>query len=144
MDELRDQFLLEGRELAQQAAADLLALERSPGDAALIARVFRAVHTMKGGAGLFDLGPLSSLLHVAEDLLSALRSGAMAPTASTIGALVGTIVQVERWLDDFEAAGRLPADAAAQGQKLERTLSAASGGPDAPATPAAPVDDAGW
>jgi two-component system chemotaxis sensor kinase CheA len=144
MDELRDQFLLEGRELAQQAAADLLALERNPADAGLIAKVFRAVHTMKGGAGLFDLGPLGSLLHVAEDLLDGLRNKAFAADTATISALIGTIVQVERWLDDFERAGKLPADAAKQGSLLEAALRRASGGRVADTKPAAPAADADW
>ena len=39
MDELAEQFLLEGRELVQQATEDLLALERAPGDAARLGEV---------------------------------------------------------------------------------------------------------
>jgi len=144
MDELRDQFLLEGRELAQQAAADLLALERDPADASLIARVFRAVHTMKGATGLFDLGPLGSLLHVAEDLLDGLRSKVLRPDTAMMSALIGTIVQVERWLDDFEAAGKLPTDAAERGRASEAALRQASGGRIAEAASAASAADTGW
>ena len=144
MDELRDQFLLEGRELAQKAAADLLALERNPADAGLIAGVFRAVHTMKGGAGLFELGPLGSLLHVAEDLLDGLRNKALAADTAMISALIGTIMQVERWLDDFERTGKLPNDAAQQGGKLETALRHASGGQVADTKPSLPAADADW
>jgi two-component system chemotaxis sensor kinase CheA len=144
MDELRDQFLLEGRELAEQAGADLLTLERDPGNADLIARIFRAVHTMKGGAGLFDLGPLGSLLHAAEDLLDGLRRGVHAPDTAAISALIGAIVQVGRWLDDFERIGKLPGDAAKQGRSLEAVLRQACDGRAAEAMPAGPASDAQW
>jgi two-component system chemotaxis sensor kinase CheA len=128
MDELRDQFLLEGRELGQLAATSLLALERDPTDADLIAKVFRAVHTIKGGAGLFDLAPLGSLLHAAEDLLDGLRRRTLILDAAMISALIGAVVQVERWLDDFEATGSLPREAATHGLALEAALRQACGG----------------
>lgn len=145
MDELRDQFLLEGRELAQQAAGDLLALERDPADTARIARVFRAVHTLKGAAGLFDLRPFGALLHTAEDLLDGLRNRAFSADNAMMSALIGTIVQVERWLDDFEAAGGLPPDAAEQGRALEAALRTASAGRIAGGTiPALPATDTAW
>lgn len=136
MDELRDQFLLEARELARQAADELLALERDPEDAQAIDRVFRAVHTMKGGTGLFDLAPLGALLHAAEDLLDELRHRRLAAGQAMISALIGTIMQTERWLDAFEEDGGLPDNAAVLGRGLEAALRAAAGG-DGPA-PAAP------
>ncbi len=67
MDELLEQFLIEGRELVQVAGDDLLALERDPGDAARIDSAFRAVHTLKGSAGLFAFAPMTRTLHAAED-----------------------------------------------------------------------------
>jgi two-component system chemotaxis sensor kinase CheA len=47
-----EQFLIEGRELVEQAVNDLLALETHPGEAAHLDGVFRAVHTLKGAAGM--------------------------------------------------------------------------------------------
>ena len=75
MDELLAQFLLAGPELLEQANDALVALERAPGDFARLNDAFRAVHTLKGSVGLFDLPPLESLLHAAEDILSGLREG---------------------------------------------------------------------
>jgi len=54
MNEFLDQFLLESRELVEQASADLLVLERNPLDKATLDSAFRAFHTLKGGAGIVD------------------------------------------------------------------------------------------
>ncbi len=79
MEDLLEEFLIEGRELVQAAGDDLLALERAPGDAARLDGAFRAVHTLKGGAALFaDLAPMVRALHAAEDLLGALQGGTAA------------------------------------------------------------------
>jgi two-component system chemotaxis sensor kinase CheA len=122
MDHLADQFLAEGRELVQQAADDLAALADRPDSPDLIDGVFRAVHTLKGSTGLFDLGPFGEMLHVAEDLLGALRKQALAAHPDIIEALVLCIDQSGRWLDAFEAKGALPPDAREVGARLRNDL----------------------
>jgi two-component system chemotaxis sensor kinase CheA len=54
MNAFIEQFLLESREHVEQATTDLLALEKDPGDKALLDGVFRAFHTLKGSAGIID------------------------------------------------------------------------------------------
>ena len=66
MEDLSDQFLVEGRELVQVASDDLAALAGQPDSPDLIDAVFRAVHTLKGSTGLFDLRPFGDMLHAAE------------------------------------------------------------------------------
>ncbi len=112
MDDLLEQFLLEGRELVQQAADDLLALERSPKDAARLDSLFRAVHTLKGSVGLFELVPMAQALHAAEDALAALRAGSWAPGADGFRALLACMAACQEWIEDFALAGALPATAA--------------------------------
>ena len=98
MDELLAQFLIEGPELVEQAVEALLALEQRPGDRAPIDDAFRAVHTLKGGVGLFDLPAMATVLHTAEDVLSAMRGGSGPIDAATIGRLLATLDQVQAWL----------------------------------------------
>ena len=124
MDELLDQFLIEGGELVQQASDDLLLLEKQPGDPALLDSCFRAVHTLKGSAGLFDYGPLERLLHAAEDFLGELRSGRLLTDRSVVDLLLVVVAQVERWLSDIGAVQVLPDDAAATAAQLSETLRA--------------------
>ncbi|MGE7368795.1 chemotaxis protein CheA [Neorhizobium sp. NPDC001467] len=96
MNELIEQFVIEARELVQQASEDLLMLENQPGDRERLESAFRAVHTLKGSVGLFDLGPMLDVLHRAEDLLSRARSGEIAVDA----ALIDPLMAVIDWVDD--------------------------------------------
>ena len=122
MEDLSDQFLVEGRELVQVASDDLAALAGQPDSPDLIDAVFRAVHTLKGSTGLFDLRPFGDMLHAAEDLLGAVRKKAVTSSAEIVGTLVLCLDQAGRWLDAFEAEGALPPDAAQVGQHMQRDL----------------------
>jgi two-component system, chemotaxis family, sensor kinase CheA len=118
MDELLDQFLIEGRELVQLAADDLLALERDPADMARIDSVFRAVHTLKGSAGLFDFAPMTRALHAAEDLLGAVRARRLAAGRGVIDTLLACISATEAWFASITRTGGLPASAAEESEGL--------------------------
>lgn len=72
-----DEFLAEARELVQGIVVDVLALEEqgeSP-EPAILNRVFRAAHSLKGLAGMFGAQAVAQLAHALEDLLDALRLG---------------------------------------------------------------------
>ncbi len=75
MEDLIQVFLEESREILDQLEKDLLELEKDQSDAELIARIFRAAHTIKGSAGLTGLDDISSLAHRLEDVLDQVRSG---------------------------------------------------------------------
>jgi two-component system chemotaxis sensor kinase CheA len=71
---------------------------------------FRAVHTLKGSTGLFDLAPMGLMLHAAEDLLTLLR-GERTGSVEDFEALLSVLDQVDRWLDALDRTGLLPPDA---------------------------------
>lgn len=101
-DDLLDQFLIEGRELVERAAADLAVLERRADDREGLDGLFRTVHTLKGSAALFELPALTALLHAAETALEAARrEGGSAPELRAATARVLDIT--EAWLDALEA-----------------------------------------
>ena len=75
--ELRDDFLVEAGELIERLGEQLVALEAAPRDAELLNAVFRAFHTVKGGAGFLAIEPMVQLCHHCEDLLNEARSGAL-------------------------------------------------------------------
>jgi len=122
MDELIEQFLIEGRELVQQASDDLLALEENPSDLGRIDSAFRAVHTLKGSVGFFDFAPMGELLHRAEDLLGTVRSGRLAATKAILDVLLECIGASDAWIDSIERTGNLPPDADAQGRSLRAAM----------------------
>lgn len=122
MDELLAQFLVEGPELVQQGADALFALERTPGDRRSLDDAFRALHTLKGSAGLFDMPPLENALHAAEDALGAVREGRRQLTQAVLTALLAALTQTERWLTALQESGDLPPDALQIADALIRAL----------------------
>ncbi len=124
MNEFLEQFLVEARELVEQAAADLLALEREPGDRASLDGSFRAFHTLKGGAGIVDFAAMGRAMHAAEDVLSMVRRGDRAVTASLIGDCLACLDQVVQWLDSIEESGELPSGADAAAGRLAARFAA--------------------
>lgn len=69
------EFLIEARELLDGLGEQMVALERAPDDREALNAVFRAFHTIKGGAGFLDLAPMVALCHAVEDRISLARSG---------------------------------------------------------------------
>ena len=122
-DDLMVQFLSEGRELVASAEHDLASLARRPDDAGALDGCFRAIHTLKGSAGLFDLRPMSLMLHAAEDLLTLLRAERTG-VAEDFEALFSVVDTVDRWLDALDRTGVLPADADLAGESETRRLRA--------------------
>jgi two-component system chemotaxis sensor kinase CheA len=102
MNELLAQFVIEARELLEEAAADLLALERAPDDEGAINRVFRSVHTLKGSSGLFDARPLTEVLHAAEDIFQAVREHTLALRPEMVDLALKALDQVGLWIDQLE------------------------------------------
>ena len=68
-------FFQECDELLGDLEAGLLAIESGAADDETVNAVFRAVHSVKGGAGAFGLDALVRFAHVFETLLDEIRSG---------------------------------------------------------------------
>lgn len=86
--ELRNDFLVEAGELVQRLGEQLVGLEGAPRDADLLNAVFRAFHTVKGGAGFLAIEPMVQLCHHAEDLLNVARNGQLLLDANRMDALL--------------------------------------------------------
>lgn len=134
MNEFLEQFLIEGRELVEQATRDLLELEQRPADKERLDGAFRAFHTLKGAAGIVEFEPMSRALHVVEDALSAVRSGKQAVSPRLISSCLASLDQVIAWMRAIEAGDDLPTGADVQADKIVALFEAA------PAQPTAPVE----
>lgn len=91
MDELeaiKVTFFQECEELLADLEGGLLAMQEGSGDLETVNAVFRAVHSIKGGAGAFGLEPLVRFAHVFETLLDAVRSGAVPSTIELAAVLL--------------------------------------------------------
>jgi two-component system, chemotaxis family, sensor kinase CheA len=102
----REEFFSEAQEIVEGLGRDLLALDEAQKsghvDPDLINDVFRAVHTLKGLAGLFGATRMSSLSHKLEELLDDLRLGKVDVTAPVLDLLFlsvqlyGKLLQAEK------------------------------------------------
>ncbi len=75
LEQIKATFFQECEELLADLEAGLLALDAGQGDMETVNAVFRAVHSIKGGAGAFGLEPLVRFAHVFETTLDDMRSG---------------------------------------------------------------------
>lgn len=100
-DPILDEFLVESYESLDELDQDLIELEKNPSNETM-AKIFRAVHTIKGTSGFLALEKLESLTHVGENLLSKLRDGELEVTAENTTALLDLIDAVRAILGRIE------------------------------------------
>ncbi|WP_242342503.1 hybrid sensor histidine kinase/response regulator [Anaeromyxobacter terrae] len=72
-------FRIEARELLDGLSRGLLELERSPGDRAVVARLLRYAHTLKGAARVVQVQVIGDRAHAAEDALAEHRDEGAPP-----------------------------------------------------------------
>ncbi|MDE1991562.1 MAG: chemotaxis protein CheA [Rhizobiaceae bacterium] len=144
MDELMDQFAIEARELVQQASDDLLALERAPTDRGRLESAFRAIHTLKGSVGLFDLGPMHEVLHQAEELLTEARNTTIDIDAGFIDPLIAVVEWVDQCLDDIAREGKPSENLARQSKQILASLHAGETADDTPLAEIPPETVPDW
>ena len=138
MDEILSVFSVEAREQLEAMEAGLMQLEQGDRDPETINAVFRAAHTIKGGAGVVEIHSVEKFTHVLENVLDRLRNGeievsgdmisALLAGCDHIGALLGVVQAGEMEPDEeLKAAGELiteslrpflGAKAAAAGQEV--------------------------
>ena len=99
-------FFQECDELLGDLEAGLLAIEGGDTDLETVNAVFRAVHSVKGGAGAFGLEDLVRFAHVFETLLDEVRAGRKACDDT----MVKTLLRASDVLSDHIAAARGQAD----------------------------------
>ena len=141
-NELRQDFLVEAGELIERLGEQLVGLESAPGDSELLNAVFRAFHTVKGGAGFLALEPMVVLCHHAEDLLNEARNGAVVLDAAYMDALLEALDLLTAMMRALADATPLAVPPPALLQRLlPRTAAVVAAPVAAPVDPNAPIDD---
>ena len=142
-------FLEEARDLLKEAEDSLLHLENRPDDDDAINALFRAVHTLKGSAGIFSLDPLVALAHQLENLLMGVRDGVRSLDAALTSLMLQCMDELGVMLDSIDPQSvSMPAHTARQAALLA-ALAAQQGTvpavPDEPVSPtAAPGEPQTW
>ncbi|PTU73346.1 chemotaxis protein CheA [Pseudomonas mangrovi] len=113
-------FVEEARDLARQAEEYLLLLDTQPGNEDAINGLFRAMHTLKGSAGLFSLTPLVDFTHRLENLLMAVRDGQRQLDPTLISIMLRCVDEVGSMIELIDpASGQLEVDTTHQQQLLQ-------------------------
>ncbi|MGB6130313.1 MAG: chemotaxis protein CheW [Acidobacteriaceae bacterium] len=100
------EFLVESHENLSRLDQELVELEQRPQDSALLASIFRTIHTIKGTCGFFAFSTLERITHQAETLLSQLRDGKRKLTPSLISLILETVDATRKVLAAIEADGK--------------------------------------
>jgi two-component system chemotaxis sensor kinase CheA len=77
MDKFKEKFIEEATENIAELEDALLALETNPEDPELVERVFRSMHTLKGGGSMFGFQKLSDFTHHLENIYDRVREGSL-------------------------------------------------------------------
>lgn len=136
LDENELIFVTESRELLEDMEEALLELERSPNDADLINRVFRAAHTIKGSAGLFGFDQVISFTHVVENVLDDVRNCLIAVNPDLISLLMKSNDFIVTLIDGIGTDQKSDAE---EEKSLLELLAAFKSGGDVVAKPSGPV-----
>ncbi len=108
MDELLNDFLAETTEHLDAASTQLVQFESEPSNSAIVASIFRLVHTIKGTCGFLGLTRLEAIAHVAEAAISRLREGRTA-TPELVTLILAAVDRIKLILSEIEANAAEPA-----------------------------------
>ena len=103
MDDLTREFLIESQEGLDRMERCMTELETQPKDAALLADIFRSVHTIKGTTGFLGFKRLEKLAHAGENLLGLLREGKLEADGPIITGLLALLDGLRSILKSIEA-----------------------------------------
>ncbi|MBU1564351.1 MAG: chemotaxis protein CheW [Proteobacteria bacterium] len=101
-DEILQGFIEESLEHLADIENDLLTIEEGGSniDEDLVNKVFRAAHSIKGGAGFMGLTTIQELSHAAENVLGMIRSKKLIPTPEIINVLLIASDQLQSMIED--------------------------------------------
>ncbi|MEN3953274.1 chemotaxis protein CheA [Iodidimonas sp. SYSU 1G8] len=137
IDDIQRVFFEECAEGLDTAEKSLTAMLGGDCSVETIASVFRAIHSIKGGAGAFGHVALTTFAHRFETLLDEIRSGRIPPLPDVIRAMLSALDV----LSDHVAAAQSGAGAPADQVILATLDTILAGGASAAAAPVAPASD---
>ena len=141
LDDIQAIFFEECAEGLATAEAGLSAMAAGDVSAGVIAGVFRAVHSIKGGAGAFGHTALTAFAHRFENVLDEVRANRIAPTPGVTRVMLSAFDILSDHCAAAQGTAAVPADAAMLAV-LEEVL-ATGGAPDQTAATSEPAPEPG-
>jgi len=145
MSQFHEAFFEESFEGLEIMESELLTLDVGAGDVEIINTIFRAAHSIKGGAGTFGFMNVSEFTHVMETLLDEMRDGSRDVTQFAVDSLLGSVdvlrTMLEAARDNTEVDEEMVAARYAVLNKiLKEEVSDSSSVDDVEPVPAPPAD----
>lgn len=131
MAEIRASFFVECEELLESLQDALSEMDEGQHDDETINVVFRAVHSIKGGAGAFGLEALVGFAHRYETVLDELRAGRLAITPEAMKLFFHAADLLQDQVRAARDGGAPPADAETCLQELEALIGGVAPAPEA-------------
>jgi len=108
MDDILKAFIAESTENLEKLDNDLVALEKEPDESTLhihLAKIFRAVHTIKGSCGWLRLNTLEAIAHEGEELLVSLREEQVKISTEIVNSLLKMFDAIRTILHNLATTG---------------------------------------
>ncbi|OQX20387.1 MAG: hybrid sensor histidine kinase/response regulator [Desulfobulbaceae bacterium A2] len=103
-NEILQGFIEESLEHLSDIEQDLLSIEQAGAniDDQLVNKVFRAAHSIKGGAGFMGLSVIQELAHATENILGMIRSRKLVPTPDIVNVLLQASDALQKLIEDIQ------------------------------------------
>ncbi|NOU25093.1 MAG: chemotaxis protein CheA [Methylotenera sp.] len=141
MSQFYEVFFDEAEELLAEAERLLLDIDIENPDVEDLNAIFRAAHSIKGGAATFGFMDMTEITHVLENLLDKIRKNEMALTAEHVDAFLAAKDVLKMEVDGHRLATEVDQEQVADVKMMLKSLSEAGGLVAKPA-PAASVVEA--
>lgn len=126
-EELLKDFFVEAEAQIEVLEGNILVLENDPSNGDAIDELFRAAHTLKGGAGTVQMNELAEFTHLVEDCLDIIREGKIRIQESTVDTLLIATDVIKAMLEERRH-GKIYAEDVSKIEKdLKDILSGSSG-----------------
>jgi len=100
IDKFKDKFIEEATDNIKDLEDALLLLENNTDDIELIERIFRAMHTLKGGGAMFGFEKLSEFTHHLENVYDLVRNKKIEITKTLLDITLESVDLLKDLLDD--------------------------------------------
>lgn len=131
MQQFLQVFLQEANEQIDLLEQDILRLEQEVAPE-LLQEIFRAAHTLKGGARAMGYQAMAELTHAMEDLFDLLRNGQIEVSSALVDALFHSLDALKEMLQEIAATGTTQQDCTAITARLRGVISPNPPIPSAP------------
>ncbi|WP_457623494.1 chemotaxis protein CheA [Persephonella sp.] len=108
MREILEEFLIEADEILANLDQDLIELESSPDDKDLLNKIFRGMHTLKGGAGFLNLTSIVEIAHKIEDIFNKLRNDEMTLTSDMMDVIFEGVDKLKEAIEMIKESDEIP------------------------------------